>query len=267
MKKIFIPFLFGVFISACSTHVSQSPLVDQSPKQVVIPGKLFASVFVQKAAEYKALCYQAYNIARLRVDHYSPQSEKPLAIITDLDETALDNSPYEVKQTLQGKDFEPQSWTDWVSRGIADTLAGSVSFFNYAASRGYEVFYVTNRVEREFEGTLANLKRYGFPYADSDHLIVKKNVSSKEARRQAISQTHEIVMLIGDNLSDFSSIFDKKTMEERDRNTRASASEFGDKFIVLPNTSYGDWEPALYHYKILTTAQKDSVIKASVRGY
>lgn len=265
MKK----FLFPVFVllSACGTHVSKTTAPNGTPDNVIIPGKLFASLFQQRAAEYRALCLQAYNIAKFRIDNYTPQTTKPRAVITDLDETALDNSFYEVHQTLQGKDYESASWAEWTSKGMADTLAGSVSFFRYAASQGIEVYYVTNRDDKDFTGTLENLKKYGFPYADSTHLIVRKNVSSKEQRRQNIATTHEIILLLGDNLADFSSLFDRKTEVERRNNVDLSASDFGKKFIVLPNTVYGDWESALFQYQRLTAAQKDSIIKISVKGY
>ena len=265
MKKFLLPVF--VLLSACSTHVNKTAVANAAPDDVVIPGKLFASLFQQRAAEYRALCLQAYNIARFRIDNYTPQSSKPRAVITDLDETALDNSYFEVHQTLQGKDYEPGAWAEWTSKAMADTKDGSVSFFRYAASQGIEVFYVTNRDEKDFEGTLTNLKKYGFPYADPGHLIIRKNVSSKEQRRQAIAETHEIVLLLGDNLADFSALFDKKTETERRQNVDLSASEFGKKFIILPNTVYGDWESSLFQYQRFTAAQKDSVVKASVKGY
>lgn len=265
MKKFLLPFL--LLASACSTQVSKTQVANNGPEDVIIPGKLFASLFQQRAAEYRALCFQSYNIAKFRIDNYTPQTTKPRAVITDLDETALDNSFYEVHQTLQGKDYESASWAEWTSKAMADTMAGSVSFFRYAASQGVEVFYVTNRDEKDFAGTLENLKKYGFPFADSTHLIVRKNVSSKEQRRQSIAATHEIILLLGDNLADFSALFDKRTEAERRQNVDLSASDFGKKFIVLPNTVYGDWESSLFQYQRLSAAQKDSIIKTSVKGY
>ena len=81
-------------------------------------------------------------------------------------------------------------------------------------------------------------------------------------------QTHDIVLLLGDNLGDFSVLFDKKSQEEREANTLAAANEFGKKFIVLPNAVYGDWESALFRYnRQLNAIQKDSVIKASLKTY
>lgn len=265
MKKAFIPLC--VFFAACGSHVSKSDIKTDTPCSTVVQGKLFTSIFQQKAAEYRALCYQAYNIATFRIDTYRPLTNKPLAVVTDLDETTFDNSPYQIREGLKGKDFEPATWAEWTALGVADTLAGSVSFFKFAASKGVEVFYITNRDKKDYQGTLQNLKHYGFPYADSAHLIIRQNVSSKEVRRQALEMKYEIALLIGDNLSDFSSLFDSKTMAERRKNTDAESNLFGYRYIMLPNSTYGDWEPALYGKKGLTLAQKDSVIRAIGVGF
>lgn len=265
MKKIIL--IGTIVLCACSSkHVTKTAY--QPSASISVNGKLFASLFQQKAAEYRALCFQAYNIARLRLDAYKPESSKPLVVITDIDETVLDNSPYAVHQSMQGKDYEPASWYEWTDKAAADTVPGALSFFRYAALKGLEVYYVTNREEREVGSTLSNLKKFNMPNADSAHLIYKQTTSSKEVRRQAIAKNYEIVMLVGDNLGDFSTLFDKKPFDERLQNTNLSINDFGNKFIVLPNPDYGDWEGALYKYNYkLTQEQKDSVIKASVKGY
>jgi len=183
----------------------------------VIDGKLWSSLFEQKAAEYRALCLQAYNIARLRLDEALLQpSSKPIAIITDIDETFLDNSPFSVHQALQGKDYEVAAWAEWTAKAMADTLTGALSFYNYAASRNVEIFYITNRRESEKDGTLQNLRRFHFPLADEQHLILRKDVSSKESRRQQVAATHEIVLFLGDNLADFSSLFDGPKQRQKE---------------------------------------------------
>jgi 5'-nucleotidase (lipoprotein e(P4) family) len=266
MRIIFLSAL--VFLAACSTSKKSALKVSQPVSSMVPDGKLFTSVFQQKAAEYKALCFQAYNIARMRLDQYPPSSNKPLAIITDIDETILDNSPYAVHQALLGHDYDQSSWYEWTVKGAADTVPGAPSFFKYAASKNVTIFYITNRDERERAGTLKNLEKYNLPFADSAHLILRQNASSKETRRQVVASSYEIALLLGDNLADFSNLFDKKTEEERAQNTRNSAAQFGNKFIVLPNPDYGDWESVLYDYNYkLTLAQKDSVLKSRLKGY
>ena len=266
MKKFSFSLL--LFVASC-TIAPRISVSNVTSGNVVTDGKIYTTAYMQKAAEYRALCFQAFNIAHLRVDETAlTKTEKPKAIITDIDETILDNSAYEAHQTLQGKDYESTSWREWVSMANADTVPGALSFLKYASSKGLEIFYVTNRSEKERDGTLKNLQKFNFPNADSAHLFPSQNSSSKEERRKSIAATHTIVMLMGDNLGDFSFLFDKKSTEERFRNVNSVAAEFGNRFIVLPNPVYGDWESALYNYNYtLTQAQKDSVIKASLHTY
>ena len=266
MKKLSFVLIFFAVSCTIAPRISVSNIADG---HVVVDGKLYATAYMQKAAEYRALCFQAFNIAHQRVDEIMlTKTEKPKAIITDIDETILDNSAYEAHQTLQGKDYESTSWHEWASMANADTVPGALSFLKYASFKGLEIFYVTNRSEKERDGTLKNLQKFNFPNADSAHLFPSQNSSSKEERRKSIAATHTIVMLMGDNLGDFSFLFDKKNTEERLQNVNSVAAEFGNRFIVLPNPVYGDWESALYNYNYtLTQAQKDSVIKASLHTY
>lgn len=265
MKKHLFLLLFVSVLFACKAP-QQAVKPASSNGGLVVDGKLWSSLFQQKAAEYQALCLQAFNIARLRVDQSLLRpSAKPKAIITDIDETFLDNSPFAVSQAIKGRDYEADAWNEWTSKGIADTLSGGLSFFNYAASKGIEVFYVTNRDEKERQGTMANLKRFSFPFADDRHLIMRQAESSKETRRQKIAEAYDIILLIGDNLADFSSLFDKRSTSERSDNVQQLAAEFGSRFIVLPNTNYGGWEDAIYlNRRDWTPAQKDSLIRSSL---
>lgn len=267
MKREWFVCLSLVLLIACAG--SKKAVAPASASNLVADGKIWSSAFQQRAAEYQALCLQAFNLARLRVDERLGQAKtKPLAIVSDIDETFLDNSPYAVHQALQGKDYEVATWAEWTAKGIADTLSGSLSFFQYAATNGIEVFYITNREEKEREGTLKNLQHFKFPFADNQHLIMRQDVSSKEPRRQEVSKTHEIFLLLGDNLADFSALFDKKTEPERASNVQAQAGEFGKRFIVLPNANYGGWEDAIYqNSRNWTAAQKDSLIKAGLKNY
>lgn len=267
MKLLYI-LSIGICILSCNTQ-KQVVSGDPSGLNLIAGGKLFTALYQQQAAEYKALCFQAYNVARLRLDEeLKTPSAMPLAIVTDIDETMLDNSPYAVHQALLGKDYDIESWKEWTALGECDTLAGALSFFKYAASKGVEIFYVTNREESEREGTLKNLNRFGFPLSDKDHLILRETSSSKESRRQRIASTHNIVIFLGDNLPDFSAFYDKKNVADRLSVTQKFANEFGDHFIILPNPVYGDWESALYEYNYQKTqADREGMIRRILRNY
>lgn len=228
-----------------------------------VDGKIYAAFYQQRAAEYQALSQQAYNIAKLRLDEaIAKKGAKPLAIVTDIDETFLDNSYYAVEMAKQGKTWSQDSWANWTSKGVATPLAGSLDFFNYAASKGVQIFYITNRYEVERPGTLANLEKYKYPVQSANNLILRSKESSKEARRQNVAKDYDIVLLLGDSLTDFSSLFDNhKSEKERAEAVETLKADFGKRFIVLPNVGYGDWESAIFNYKYdLTQEQRDSIL-------
>ena len=78
----------------------------------------------------------------------------------------------------------------------------------------------------------------------------------------------DVVLLLGDNLGDFSAGFDKKNFEDRELSVKKMSAEFGDRFIVLPNPVYGDWESVLYEYNNnYSPRQKDSILKSMMKTY
>lgn len=260
-----------IALSACQTYTApQTNAVQQAPpyENLVLHGKMYAAFYQQHAAEYEALCIQAFNIAKLRLDEaLSQPSERPLALVSDIDETFLDNSYYAVSQAKANRDYDQKSWSDWTAQGNATPLAGAKNFYQYAADKGVAVFYVTNRYESEREGTFRNLKKEGFPIADPQHLILRTAEGSKENRRQKIAEKYNIVLLLGDNLADLSKDFDKKSEAERSAAVHASSTQFGKKYIVLPNFGYGDWESSFFKYNHqLSAPQKDSLIYNAVKA-
>ncbi|MFC4666412.1 5'-nucleotidase, lipoprotein e(P4) family [Falsiporphyromonas endometrii] len=214
--------------------------------QYTLGGKLYTSAWIQRSAEYKALCLQAYNIATERIDNLtSKPHSKPLAIVTDIDETIVDNSPNCVHNAIKGEDYSSQSWHEWCAKGEAKPLEGAIAFFNHAAQKGVTVFYISNRDHKDRQGTLKNLQKLGFPFADEEHLVTRDNTSDKQPRRDMVLKNYDIVMLLGDNLGDFESVFDSANENVRNEAVKKFANQFGNKFIVLPNPNYGTWEKAM----------------------
>jgi len=262
MKKGLLLILTSISFSSAFAQVNQAAA------SIANDGKVWASLYQQRAAEYKALCFQAYNIAKLRLDIALKQRHnKPYAVVTDIDETLLDNSPYDAQRALNNQEFDPTTWKEWTAKAICDTVPGAPAFFKYAATKGVSVYYVTNRDEDERPGTIKNLQLYNLPNADNEHLLLKQKTSSKETRRQDILKTHQIILLCGDNLADFDALYDNRPSEEnRKATTEKLMNEFGDRYIILPNATYDDWEGAIFNYNYqLTGAQKDSVIKAKLK--
>lgn len=245
MKKriIFLIVLSLIIISlvASEENVKQQVLEDES--------LLMAVLWHQTSAEYAALAYQAYNIARLRLDEdLQIKREKKRAIIVDIDETALNNSFYNAKGIIQEQKY-PEDFYKWIDAAQAEPVPGALEFLTYAIEKGCEIFYISNRRARCIEGTMKNLKKFGFPFADEKHILLKKDKISKKERRQLVEEEYFIALLIGDNLIDFAEVFKGKTIEERFAEVDKLKSEFGKRFIILPNSMHGEWKKALYDYE------------------
>jgi 5'-nucleotidase (lipoprotein e(P4) family) len=262
MKKLFfIAILFSIgFLSSCECKNETEHHEDQTT--ITSDHLTMATLYQQTAAEYRALCYQAFNIARLKLDINLKQRglSKQRAIVVDIDETVLDNSPQEAMCILNNTNY-PDYWDEWMNVKDAKPVPGSLEFLQYAASNGVEVFYISNRKDQYKEQTLTNLVKLGFPNADSAHILLKTDDSSKKARRDKVLETHQIIMLMGDNLNDFSEVFEKLTIENRFTITDKHQSAFGNKFIVLPNAMYGEWEGALYNYDYSLSKEKKAELR------
>jgi 5'-nucleotidase (lipoprotein e(P4) family) len=216
-----------------------------------------AVLWQQHSGELRALTFQAYNFARLSLLEQlkTADTTKRNAVVVDIDETVLDNSPFQGKELQKGLSYSQTDWEDWTSKGLADTIPGALGFLKFAARFNVEVFYVSNRLTLEAAGTLMNLQRFGFPNADAEHLLLNSGTSDKEPRREKIRANYNILLLCGDNLSDLSNVFyreNKNTKEEVDR----AWQMFGTKFIVFPNPMYGDWEKQFYLGKDLKEKDK-----------
>ncbi len=263
MKSIFftVLFPFAFVYGSWAQGAASSPNFTRDNVNAVL--------WQQKSAEYRALAFQGYNIARLRLDQdLRLKSTRPRCIVVDIDETVLDNSAFEGHELQAGKSYDPADWLQWTAKAAADTVPGALAFLNYAASKKVEVFYITNRSQSEFGATLTNLLHFRFPFADAAHLLVKDESSDKEPRRQKVAATHHIVLLCGDNLNDFADLFYGKDQLGRAQAVDQVRGEFGKRFIILPNPMYGDWESPVYDNKKGLTEEEKAVKRMQVlKGY
>jgi 5'-nucleotidase (lipoprotein e(P4) family) len=231
------------------------------------------TLWLQSSAEAKALIYQAFNIARLRLDQDLKRkgrkyNSKKRAIVVDVDETIVDNSPYQAKNILIGREYTSSNWAEWIDLANAKALPGAVEFLNYAKSRGVEVFFITNRKVRGYDATLKNLKELGFPVTKKNLFLREGKSHSKEVRRQRVLKTHRFVLLMGDTLGDFGPFFEKQSFDKRDKLVDQYRQEFGRKFIILPNPMYGEWLGSVYDYNYeLSNSAKKKIRRSKLKPY
>ena len=67
--------------------------------------------------------------------------------MVDIDETMLDNAPFQLQLTLEGTDYCENTWTAWVQAAQARAIPGALAFAKAAEARGVRVLYVTNRTQ------------------------------------------------------------------------------------------------------------------------
>tara|TARA_B100001939_G_scaffold90693_1_gene77725 strand:- start:2680 stop:3378 length:699 start_codon:yes stop_codon:yes gene_type:complete len=227
MKKIFLIALTAICTLGCVNSNSRKD----------------HSMYWQKmSAEYYALCIQAYNMAKLKIDKALINSSKePLAIIADIDETVLNNLPYNEMLIETGESFSQKTWSEWVNNQEATPIPGALDFFNYVEEQDIEIIYLSNRRVENYEPTKANLISAGFPFDDQTIMLLRDKDGNKESRRKQLSG-YNVVLLLGDNLSDFNERFYKKSNESRIEGVNSLQQMFADRYILFPNLIYGTWE-------------------------
>jgi 5'-nucleotidase (lipoprotein e(P4) family) len=232
---------------------------------------VMALLWMQTSAEYRELCYQAFNMAAMVVDKAAASAksgDKKLAVVSDLDEALLDNSAFDVGLIGRDAAYSGKTWTEWENAAQALAVPGAVDFVKYAASKGVEVFYVTNRDQAGFDGTLKNLAALGFPFADAKHLLVSSGSSNKQPRFDQVAKDYEVVAYIGDNANDMPIGTYHKNMKDRNAIVDRNKDEFGTRYIVIPNPSYGDWESAIAdNYFKLAPADMSATRKSMMKGW
>lgn len=222
----------------------------ENATEQLVRGNLLATLWQQNSGEVNALRYEAYNSGMKYVDKLIKEpTDKPYAVTLDIDETILDNSKHAGYQIKHNETYSKENWGAWVQMADASAIAGAKEFTDYAKSKGIEVFYVSNRSEKtELDATLKNMQKLGFVDSDKDHVLLKTDTSSKDARWDKIRENHNLAMYCGDNLGDFPNGYDKKSNEERRAIVKKEAQFFGTKYVMLPNPTYGDFENAVYGY-------------------
>ena len=229
---------------------------------------VMATLWVQTSAEYRALCLQAYNAAKTMLDQdlSEVKTDKKRIIIVDGDETTIQTNAYQAY--LSNHDLEyPSRWRDWVAAAGGAAVPGAVEFLNYAAARGVETYYVTNRkIGPEHQGTLDNLKKLGYPFVDSEHVSYRPQGADddKQPRQLALEDKHHVVLYVGDNLDDYPANFFKKPIAERYRIAESLREEWGRRYIVLPNPMYGAWDNAIKDYQPGLPAEKQNRLRKSL---
>lgn len=264
-----------LLVAAAGCRKTEPAMAPAAPKPAAAAAtalpteNLNAVAWVQASAEYRAVCETVYRAATDRLDAALEQHDHdalvpeergnaatglPPAVIMDVDETVLDNSPYQARLVRNGKEYDEVSWDAWVAEKKAQPLPGVVEFAKAAAAKGVTVLYLSNRAQHLQAATLANLRAAGLPVKDDSVFLglgtvvkdCEQNGSEKNCRRRLAGQKYRVLMQFGDQLGDFVQVL-ANTPEGRAQLVRQYDSWFGERWWMLPNPTYGSWEPALFN--------------------
>ena len=231
-----------------------------------------AVLWIQTSTEYAAATSSIYGAAEAalrQVVAASPQGAGSMAVVLDVDETVLDNSRYQGQVVLDDSRYQRDTWDQWIEMRDAAAVPGVVDFVKASRDLGVHVVFITNRACRTRAGearacpqkqdTLINLVAAGVD-ANADSLYLRGDVppdrcralltepeledgtwsSDKTSRRQCVRTTHDIVMLFGDQLGDFTEEGESTSGRQAARTFRV---HWGKTWFMLPNPTYGDWRP------------------------
>lgn len=185
----------------------------------------------------------------LEVPKFVPCGKKPLAVVLDIDETAMLNLGYEADDAQRGTGYDDRRWKRWEQTGAQAVAAvpGAVETLDGARRAGIVVVFNSNRSEANAPQTIAALESAGLGKAKLGETLWLRgdgpNSSGKDARRWEIAAKYCVVALVGDQLGDFTDLFNPGGVPVPIRRNMASqtmvAAMWGNGWFMLPNPVYG----------------------------
>ncbi len=237
-----LPSLLALFLLLGPARAEKQPHLE-------IP---LAELYVQTSAEYRALSHQTYNLAWMQFQNWAPLmekredgkayltgSDKPVAIILDLDETVIDNSGFQAFGVITGVQYRPELWTAWIefqgiNKAAGRTVPGAPEFLARMKEIGVTPIFISNRTVGHEPPTIKVLERAGIDVNDIENRLflryhkaeevergrevarsqglrpgsleeraVLEGEGLKEARRRLMQEKYDVVAYFGDVLGDF----------------------------------------------------------------
>jgi len=266
VTRIFAVTLASTLLTASCTSTSlQKSTEPDNEAPTYVSANLDATAWVQTSSEYMSIALGTYAAAAESLDaqfqcRSGKTAPKNSAVVLDIDETVLDNSPYQawliIESQKEGEPvgLTPSTWRAWMKLAEARAVPGAVDFVQFAQACGLNVFYITNRqctsIDRcqEEAWTIRNLENVGLRSTPVTRILMKNEKpewasSGKQARRRyLLEQGFNIVMLIGDDSNDMMDGVYKESIAHRQHMVTTNSSKWGKAWFVLPGPTYGSWK-------------------------
>jgi 5'-nucleotidase (lipoprotein e(P4) family) len=231
---------------------------------------LESAFWTQRSVEFKGNALGIYALGKLRLDQAladkdwtaapveqtGDYKDLPPAVVLDIDETALDNSLYQVWQIKNGQPFSLATWNQFCAAQVSRAVPGAVAFTQYADSRGVKVFYISNRSGETEKDTRENMAKLGFPMGGNVDTFLMQNEKPdwkcrKGTRRAVIAKDYRILLEFGDNFGDFDDRF-QSSEADRLKFFEENKARWGREWLVIANPTYGSFDGAPFGFAYKT---------------
>jgi acid phosphatase len=164
-------------------------------------------IFYHDSGEYdfdqEAVAQRARDYLDTRINQN--KNNQKLAIVFDIDETALSNYQHMLKLNFG---MIPQLVVEDIEKAEDPAIEATMKLYEYAKEKGIAIFLITGRYEKLRGATQKNLRSVG--YAEWDGLYLKPNDYAKKSvipyksstRKMIQEKGYTIVVNIGDQFSD-----------------------------------------------------------------
>ncbi|MGQ3382381.1 5'-nucleotidase, lipoprotein e(P4) family [Glutamicibacter sp. TV12E] len=236
---------------------AQAPAAAETSGTCAVSQYAMALRWQQQSAEAQALQGQTYAMATVNLEQKVKEARaksnsgkgksapkgQDLAIITDLDETVIDNTALLARDMEQCHDYTTwDTWGSWETEGHPSLINGAKEFLDRADQLGVDIFYISDRGAENLDATLDSLKQLGLPQASKEQVLLLG--PPKQERRAEVQSGHKVLMQLGDTLHDFDEDFAGTPLEQQRGLVEQNSRKFGDEWIILPNPTYGSWSTA-----------------------
>ena len=185
----------------------------------------------------------------LAAPKFLPCGDRPFAAVFDVDETVMLNTGYEYHDAKTGRGFDAAAWDAWekTGEGAVGPVPGADHVLGALRNLGVTVIFNTNRSVANADATARAIKAAGLGEAVHGQTLYLSGDdamgSRKDGRRWTISGKYCVIAMGGDQLGDFSDLFNVTGQSVPARRAATMllpiAGLWGNGWFVMPNPVYG----------------------------
>ena len=233
-----------------------------SPDDPGASGHIQHLLWKQHSGEFRAITHQLYQRAWIQYQRLSTQVKHP-AISVDIDDTLIDNSPFNAGAANQGLAQTMNGFCIWGVNGVAAPIPGSTAFLNKVNMNGGSIFYISNRPNTTPGSNNTNdqrsqvftlLKQTGYPQIIDKHFLMFEDLCekpgcdgptclAKQTKREVLEsgkwsgKPENLILLLGDNLPDIG-LLPEHINQPDTPEARKELAKLGRSTFLIPAPNY-----------------------------